>query len=224
MVHLPRAKILRRPILSQQFAGECLQPPSSVLPPNNHNANSIHYPGAGHYPVERAYSMPQVGGGGPPTPAPLQQQYYTPQMPLLPQNHTFTFTQSTFQDIQRHDIQQSRRPGNDQRLPHSQYQPTSHLDVYRPQMPPPPQLINAQYNHHLQQSLPQIERPPNAQYRLISPMPFTITRLARRCHLPLRMSVLNTTILVNNHDLETTSAHPTHNTNILSRQCQSLTA
>ncbi|KAF8872859.1 hypothetical protein CPB85DRAFT_603795 [Mucidula mucida] len=149
-----------------------LQPTSSVLPPNNPHANSIHYPGAGHYPMDRTYSMPQVGGGGPPTPAPLQQQYYTPQMPLLPRNHSFTFTQSTLQNTQRHDIQQLRQPGNDQRPTNAQYQPTSHLNVYRPQMPPPPQNLNAQYNHHMQQLLPQTVRPPNAQYQANFPNPF----------------------------------------------------
>ncbi|KAF8877006.1 hypothetical protein CPB85DRAFT_487383 [Mucidula mucida] len=164
-----------------------LQPPSSVLPPNNHNANSIHYPGAGHYPMDRTYSMPQVGGGGPPTPAPLQQQYHTPQMPPPLQNHTFTVTQSTFQDNQRRDIQQlTRRPGNDQRPTNAQYQSTfpspSHLIVYHPQMRPPPQHINAQYNHHMQQSLPQTERPPNAQYR--SDFPNAFHHNASRPHMP----------------------------------------
>ncbi|KAF8912559.1 hypothetical protein CPB85DRAFT_592652 [Mucidula mucida] len=118
------------------------QPTSSALPPTNPHANSIHYPRAEHYPMERAYSMPQVGGGGPPTPAPLQQHYYTPQMPPAPQNHSFTFTQSTLQKSQRRDDQQSLpRPGNDQRPPRAQYQLTFPINGNsshrRSQMPPP---------------------------------------------------------------------------------------
>ncbi|KAF8912553.1 hypothetical protein CPB85DRAFT_1434406 [Mucidula mucida] len=119
-----------------------LQPTSSALPPTNPHANSIHYPRAEHYPMERAYSMPQVGGGGPPTPAPLQQHYYTPQMPPAPKNHSFTFTQSTLQKSQRRDDQQSLpRPGNDQRPSRVQYQLTFPINGNsshrRSQMPPP---------------------------------------------------------------------------------------
>ncbi len=146
---------------------------SSALPPTNPHANSIHYPRAEHYPMERAYSMPQVGGGGPPTPAPLQQHYYTPQMPPAPRNHSFTFTQSTLQKSQRRDDQQSLpRPGNDQRPPRAQYQLTFPINGNsshrRSQMPPPPHNIDTQFNHHIQQSLPQPgndQRAPDAQYQ-----------------------------------------------------------